>query len=82
MKDIVTFLSKAFSCLLSQRWPVTVSPIHIGVWTEVKFRNIGYKHMHAVTISEKRDHEYEENQRDVCGKVWREEREERHVIKL
>lgn len=38
--------------------------------------------MHAVTVSEKRDHEYEENQRDVCGTVWREEREERHVIKL
>lgn len=36
--------------------------------------------MHAITIGERRGHEYEENQGGEHENVWREGRKGRHVI--
>lgn len=37
--------------------------------------------MHTITVSENRDHKFEEEQTYVQGKVWGEEREWRNEIK-
>lgn len=39
-----------------------------------------YKHLHKITISEKRGYELEGEQGGIYGKSWREEREGRNAI--
>lgn len=36
--------------------------------------------MHAVTMNEKRDHEFEGKWREICGRLWKEERVGRNVV--
>lgn len=69
--------------------PVPVSPVNIHtssiIWTQqILFGNICVytnTYMHAITIDEKRGHEFEGDQEGVYERVWREEGEGRNVVK-
>jgi hypothetical protein len=41
-----------------------------------------YTYMHAITIAEERDHEFERDWGPVYGRIWEEENQGRSIIKL